>query len=50
MIGFNKYLLVTFSREGLTGSKFGAKIWTRIGGSCLGLLQTKKMLNINEDK
>jgi hypothetical protein len=39
-----------FSSEGLTGSNFGVKIWTRIGGSCLGLLQTKKMLNINEKK
>jgi hypothetical protein len=39
-----------FSREALTGSKFGVKIWTRIGGSCQGLLQTKTMLNINEEK
>jgi hypothetical protein len=45
----NEYLLVIF-REGLTGSKFGVKIWTRIGGSCLGLLQTKTMLSINEEK
>jgi hypothetical protein len=39
-----------FSREGLTGSKVGVKIWARIGGSYLGLLQTKTMLNINEEK
>jgi hypothetical protein len=39
-----------FSREGLTGSKVGVKFCTRIGGSCLGLLQTKTMLNINEEK
>jgi hypothetical protein len=39
-----------FSREGLTGSKDGAKIWTRIGGSCLGLLQTKTISNIKEEK
>jgi hypothetical protein len=32
-----------FSREGLTGAKLGMKIWMRIGGSCLGLLQTKTM-------
>jgi hypothetical protein len=39
-----------FSREGLTGAKFGVKIWTRIGESCLGLLQTKTMSNINYEK
>jgi hypothetical protein len=39
-----------FSREGLTGSKFGVKIWTRFGGSYLGLLQTKTMSNINKEK
>jgi hypothetical protein len=39
-----------FSREGLTGAKFGMKIWSRIGGSCLGLLQTKTMSNNNEEK
>jgi hypothetical protein len=39
-----------FSREGLTGAKFGVKIWTRIGGSCLSLLQTKTMSTINEEK
>jgi hypothetical protein len=38
------------SRQELTGSKFGMKIWTRIGGNCLGLLQTKTMSNINEEK
>ncbi len=38
-----------FFREGLTGSKFGEKIWTRIGGSYLGLPQTKTMSNINEE-
>ncbi len=30
-------------RQELTGAKFGMIIWTRIGGSCLGLLQTKTM-------
>ena len=42
-----------FPREGLTGAnaaKFGVKIWKRIGGSCLSLLQTKTMSNINEEK
>ncbi len=37
------------SREGLTGSKFGMKIWILISGSCLDLLQTKTMLKINEE-
>jgi hypothetical protein len=32
-----------FSTEGLTGAKFEVKIWIRIGGSCLGLLQTKTL-------
>jgi hypothetical protein len=37
--------------DGLTGAKFGMKIqvWTHIGSSCLGLLQTKTMSNINEE-
>jgi hypothetical protein len=39
-----------FSTQGSTGFKVGVKIWTRIGGSCLGLLQTKTMWNINEEK
>jgi hypothetical protein len=30
-------------RQELTGVKFGMIIWTRLGGSCLGLLQTKTM-------
>jgi hypothetical protein len=30
--------------------KQGMKIWTLIGGSWLGLLQTKTMSNINEEK
>jgi hypothetical protein len=30
-------------RQELTSAKFGMMIWTRIGGSCLGLLQTKTM-------
>jgi hypothetical protein len=38
------------SREGLTGSKVRVKIWTRIGGGCLVLLQTKTISNINEEK
>jgi hypothetical protein len=38
-----------FSREGLTGAKFGVKIRTRIGGGCLGLLQTKTMSNIDKE-
>jgi hypothetical protein len=50
-------------RQELTGAKFGMLIWTRIGGSCLGILQTKEMSkfsrtstkikvfsNINEEK
>jgi hypothetical protein len=39
-------------RQELTAAKFGLgmMIWTRIGGSCLGLLQTKTMPNINEEK
>jgi hypothetical protein len=47
---FQQIPLGDFSREGLTGAKFEVKIWTRIGGSCLGLLQTKTMSNINEEK
>jgi hypothetical protein len=39
-----------FPREGLTGAKSGVKIGTRIGGSCLSLLQAKTMSNINEEK
>ncbi len=39
-----------FQREGVTAAKFGVKIWKRIGGSCLSLLQTKTMSNINEEK
>ena len=50
MFGFNTYHLVILSRDGLTGSKFEVKIWTLIGGSWLGLLQTKTMSNINEEK
>jgi hypothetical protein len=45
MIGF-KFQQIPFgdfSREGLTGAKFGVKIRTVIGGSCLGLLQTETM-------
>ena len=38
------------SREGLTGAKLGVKIWTHIGGSCLGHLQTKTMSNIDGDR
>jgi hypothetical protein len=38
---FQQIPFVDFSRVGLTGFKFGVKIWTRIGESCLGLLQTK---------
>ncbi len=38
-----------FPREGLTGANFGVKIWKRIGRSCLSLLDTKTMLNINEE-
>ncbi len=38
------------SRHELTGAKFGMMIWRRISGSCLGLLQTKRISNINEDK
>ena len=34
-------------RQELTGVKFGMMIWTRIGGSCLGLLQTKTMLKFS---
>ncbi len=30
------------SREGLAGAKFGMKIWTRIGGSCLGHYRPKQ--------
>jgi hypothetical protein len=42
-----------FSREGLTGDKFGMKILTRIGGSCLSLPQSpadQNNVNINEEK
>jgi hypothetical protein len=38
-----------FSREGSTRAKFGMKIWTSIGGSCLGLLHTTTS-NINGEK
>jgi hypothetical protein len=38
------------SKEGLTGAKFGMKIWTRMGGRCLRYLQTKPMPNSNEEK
>jgi hypothetical protein len=54
LIGFNKYLVVIFREkesEGLTDAKFGlfgVKIWTRIGRSCLGLLLTKTISNINK--
>jgi hypothetical protein len=44
MIGFKKYLLVIF-RE-----KDEVKIRTRIGGSCLGLLQTRAISIINKEK
>jgi hypothetical protein len=50
MFGFNTYLLVILSRDGLTGSKFEVKIWTLIGGSCLGLLQTKTMSTLTKKK
>jgi hypothetical protein len=49
MIGFNKCLLVIFERR-IDWLKVGVKIWTRIGGSCLGLLQTKTMSILNEEK
>jgi hypothetical protein len=39
---FQQIPLGDFSREGLTASKVGVKIWTLIGESCLGLLQTKQ--------
>jgi hypothetical protein len=38
------------SRQELTGAKFEMMIWTRISRSCLGLLQSKTMSNINEEK
>ena len=50
MFGFNTYLLVILSRDWLTGSKFEVKIWTLIGGSCLGLLQTKTMSTLTKKK
>ena len=50
MFGFNTYLWVILSRDGLIGSKFEVKIWTLIGGSCLGLLQTQNNVNIDEEK
>ena len=50
MFDLNKYLLVIFSREGLTGAKFEVKIWTLIGGSCLNLLQTKTMSTLTKKK
>jgi hypothetical protein len=37
------------STEGLTGAKFGMKIWTRIGGSCLCRLQTKTILTLTKE-
>ena len=48
MFDLNKYLLVSFSREELTGAKFEVKIWTLIGGSCLGHLQTKTMSTLTK--
>ena len=49
MFGFNTYLWVILSRDGLIGSKFEVKIWTLIGGSCLGLLQTKTMSTLTKN-
>ena len=51
---FQQIPLVIFreqDRQSLTGAKsrFGVKIWTRIGGSCLGFLQIKTMSNISEE-
>jgi hypothetical protein len=40
---FQQIPLGDFSIEGLIGAKFGVKIWTLIGGSCLGLLPTETM-------
>jgi hypothetical protein len=36
------------AREGWTGAKFGTKIWTRIGRSCLGHLQTKTISTLTK--
>jgi hypothetical protein len=47
---FQQVPCADFPRKGLTGAKFGVKIWNWIGGSCLSLLQIKTMSNINEEK
>jgi hypothetical protein len=46
--GYDRLQQIPFSAG--VGSMFGMTIWTCIARRCFGLLHTKTMSNINEDK